>query len=112
MPTSRLPSTTGSAVTAFLVISSAAASTGTSGGTVNTSVVMMSLARMMSPAGHLPGQVHQAAGVAPLVVVPAEHLRQPPARLGQPRVEHTRRRVTDDVGRHQRRVGIADDAVH
>ena len=49
-----------------------------------------------------PGQVDEACGVAPLVVVPAEDLDHPAGRLGQARVEHARRRVADDVGRDDR----------
>jgi nitroimidazol reductase NimA-like FMN-containing flavoprotein (pyridoxamine 5'-phosphate oxidase superfamily) len=43
------------------------------------------------------GQIGQPTGVTPLVVVPAEHLDQPPGRLGQRRVEHARRGVADDI---------------
>src|SRR3954454_8353212 len=105
-------STTGSAVTAFAVISSVAASTDAVCVTVWTGLLMMSLARMTSPLGHLSGQVDEPVGVAPLVVVPAEDLHQAAMGLGQGGVEHAGCRVADDVGGDERRLGVADDAVH
>ena len=51
-------------------------------------------------------QVDEAVRVAPLVVVPAEHLDQVAHGHGEARVERARRRRADDVGRHQRIVAV------
>src|SRR6516164_4691333 len=66
------------------------------------------------PAGLQPGaddggEVGQAAGVAPFVVVPAEHLDQDTRGLRQARVEHAGGRVTDDVAGDQ---GVGAVAQH
>src|ERR1700722_14806265 len=53
------------------------------------------------------GQVGEAAGIAPFVVVPAEDLRQAPGRLGQRGVEDAGRRVPDDVPGDQRGGAVA-----
>ena len=55
------------------------------------------------------GEVGQPAGVAPLVVVPAEHLDQAARGLRQARVEHAGGGVTDDVAGHQ---GVGAVAQH
>ena len=51
-------------------------------------------------------EVDEAVRVAPLVVVPAEHLGHRAEDLGQLRVVDAGRRVGDDVGGDDRRVGV------
>ena len=53
------------------------------------------------------GEVGESAGVAPLVVVPAEDLDEPAGGLGQGRVEDARGAVADDVGGDERLVLVA-----
>ena len=48
------------------------------------------------------GQVDQTVGVAPLVVIPTQHLHQAALSHGQPGVERATGRGADDVGGHQR----------
>src|SRR4029453_10521370 len=55
------------------------------------------------------GQVDKALGVAPLVVVPAEHLGQLAVALGQGRVEDAGGVVADDVTGAGRLARVADD---
>src|SRR5690606_22751205 len=52
------------------------------------------------------GEVEQAIRVAPLVVVPTEHLHEVGARGGEFRVEHARRGGTHDVPRHEWSVDV------
>ena len=61
---------------------------------------------------HLRGQLDAAVRVAPLVVVPGDHLDQPPVdhhRLAG--VEDRRVRVLDDVGGDDRVLGVGEDAL-
>ena len=55
-------------------------------------------------------QVGEAVGVAPLVVVPADDLDLVADHLGQARVEDARVRVGDDVGGHDRVLGVLQDS--
>src|SRR5215211_6795500 len=57
------------------------------------------------------GQVDKSLGVAPFVVVPAEHLGQVAVGLGQGRVEDAGGVVADDVAGHDRVGRVADDAL-
>src|ERR1035437_282529 len=54
-------------------------------------------------------QVDQTAGVAPLVVIPADDLRHVAVDVGETGVEDARRRVGDDVGRDDRVLGVGQD---
>src|SRR5919108_3115294 len=56
--------------------------------------------------------VHQPAGVAPFVVVPAEHLHEVAVGHGLKPVEDARVRVADDVRGHDRVLGVLEDAAH
>ncbi len=62
--------------------------------------------------GQLVDQVDGAAAVAPLVVVPADNLDHVVADRGSPRTSEDRAvRITDDVGRDNRVLGVAQDAL-
>ncbi len=52
--------------------------------------------------------VDQAVRVAPLVVVPAEHLDEVAVAHGEPAVEDAAVRVADDVGGHERLLGVLE----
>src|ERR1700761_8736984 len=68
-------------------------------------------ARSGKPGGDQRGQVGEAAGVAPLVVVPAEDLDLVAVRHGDRGVERAGGRRADDVGRHDRVFGVIQDAL-
>src|ERR1039458_6915146 len=60
--------------------------------------------------GHEADQIRDAAAVAPLVVVPRDHLDHRPAEHhGRLRVDDRGAAVTPEVGRHERLVGHAKD---
>ena len=56
-------------------------------------------------------EVDHPVGVAPLVVVPAEHLDELAHAHREPGVEDARVRVVDDVAGHDRVLGVADDSL-
>src|SRR5690625_2300372 len=60
---------------------------------------------------HVLHEVHQRAGVAVLVVVPAEHLDLVADHLGEPGVEDRGVRVIDDVLGDDRVLGVLEDAL-
>src|SRR5690625_1871862 len=60
---------------------------------------------------HVDGQVHEAAGVTPLVVVPGHNLHLVANYAGQLRIEDRGGRVGDDVTRNDRVLGVLQDAL-
>src|ERR1700744_5835789 len=68
-------------------------------------------ARSGEPGGDQRGQVGEAAGVAPPVVGPAEALDLVPVPHRDRGVERAGGRRADDVGRHDRVLGVVQDAL-
>src|SRR5579875_713277 len=73
--------------------------------------VAVSRGRSGEPGGDQAGQVGEAAGVAPLVVVPAEDLDLVAVGHGDRGVERAGGGRADDVGRHDRVLGVVQDAL-
>ena len=78
---------------------------------VGDAAVMRGLLQRLTLGAGVQREVDEAVRVAPLVVVPAVDLDQLADALRQAGVEDARVRVADDVARHDRLLGVAEDAL-
>ena len=60
---------------------------------------------------HQAGQVGEAVGVTPLVVVPADDLHQITSDFGEPGIKDARRRIGHDVGGDDGVLGVGEEAL-
>src|SRR4029077_6211810 len=78
-----------------------------------TGVLTASVAADSQPCRHVVRQIDHPAGVAPLVVVPGEHLDDALADAhGRGKVDDRGVAVVEEVGRNQLLVGDREDALH